>query len=176
MANSYRSVLQSTGPAPTGGDAVASEVLSGKTFTNDNGQQTGTMPNRGAVSETINLGQSYTVPEGYHNGNGTVTATGDSYVTTTTTMPQAIVNRGYIDGLTTDEWKIKGFKFIDYTLAAYASDRVVAIYIDNTLIQSASNSVTVSNYEITPGLHTIKITAQYPGSGTPKLSGFTPHN
>lgn len=73
MANQYRSVLASGG-ASTGGDALPAEVLAGKTFTNDNGAQTGTMPNRGAISQTIAAGSSYTIPEGYHNGSGTVTA------------------------------------------------------------------------------------------------------
>lgn len=72
MANQYRSVL--SGGASTGGDAIASEVLSGKTFTNDNGPQTGTMTNNGAVSQTLGAGESYTIPEGYHNGSGVVTA------------------------------------------------------------------------------------------------------
>ena len=74
MANQYRSVLETSGPAPTGGNALPAEVLSGKTFTNDNGAQTGTMTNNGAVSQTLSAGQSYTIPEGYHNGNGVVTA------------------------------------------------------------------------------------------------------
>lgn len=73
MANQYRSVL--AGAGGTGGDAVAAEVLAGKTFTNDNGPQTGTMTNNGAVSQTITAGQSYTIPEGYHNGNGVVSDT-----------------------------------------------------------------------------------------------------
>ena len=33
---------------------------------------TGTMKNNGAVDQTINVGQTYTIPEGYHDGNGTV--------------------------------------------------------------------------------------------------------
>lgn len=92
MANQYRSVL--SGGASTGGDAVASEVLTGKTFTNDNGPQTGTMTNNGAVSQTLSGGQSYTIPEGYHNGNGTVTAlatclnnTGDYFQVNTGNVP-----------------------------------------------------------------------------------------
>ena len=72
MSNQYRSVL--AGAGGTGGDALVSEVLTGKTFTNDNGPQTGTMPNRGAVTQTIAPGGSYTIPEGYHNGSGAVTA------------------------------------------------------------------------------------------------------
>lgn len=74
MANMYRSVLSGGGTAPTG-DAVAADVLSGKTFSN--AQSTGisgTMVNNGAVSGVATPSQPYTVPEGYHNGNGTVTA------------------------------------------------------------------------------------------------------
>ena len=83
MANQYRSVLASSGPAPTGGDALPAEVLSGKTFTNDNGAQTGTMTNNGAVTQTLAAGASYTIPEGYHNGSGTVTANGISLISAT---------------------------------------------------------------------------------------------
>ena len=78
MANMYRSVLASGGTAPTG-DAIASDVLTGKTFSN--AQATGingTMPNNGAVSGTATPAQPYTIPAGYHNGNGVVTASGGS--------------------------------------------------------------------------------------------------
>ena len=34
------------------------------------------MTNNGAVSQTLTPGQSYTIPEGYHNGSGVVSATG----------------------------------------------------------------------------------------------------
>ena len=76
MSNQYRSVL--AGAAGTGGDAVAADVLSGKTFTNDYGPQTGSMTNNGAVTQTISGGQSYTIPAGYHNGSGIVTAEVDA--------------------------------------------------------------------------------------------------
>lgn len=57
------------------GDAAVGNVLSGKTFYNNSTtRQTGSMTNNGAVSQALNCGDSYTVPEGYHNGNGTVTA------------------------------------------------------------------------------------------------------
>lgn len=35
---------------------------------------TGDIPQIGAVSETLNAGETYQVPEGYHNGEGIVTA------------------------------------------------------------------------------------------------------
>lgn len=55
-------------------DVSASEVLSGKTFYGASGaKQTGTMPNRGAVSGTIDdVDTPYTIPAGYHDGSGTV--------------------------------------------------------------------------------------------------------
>lgn len=59
---------------PTG-NAVVGNVLSGKTFANaSNDALIGTMPNRGAVSQSLNCGGSYTIPAGYHNGSGKVTA------------------------------------------------------------------------------------------------------
>lgn len=74
MANMYRSNLSGGGTAPTG-DATAADVLTGKTFSNAQGVGiAGTMPNRGAVSGTATPAQPYTIPAGYHNGSGVVTA------------------------------------------------------------------------------------------------------
>ena len=57
------------------GTAVAADVLKGKTFSNSSDIEiTGTMENRGAVNKTLNAGGSYTIPAGYHNGSGKVTA------------------------------------------------------------------------------------------------------
>lgn len=56
--------------------AGAGDVLATKTFVTANGTVTaGTMTNNGAVSKTLDAtsnNQSYTVPSGYHNGNGSV--------------------------------------------------------------------------------------------------------
>lgn len=57
--------------------AVKTQVLAGCTaVTKDSGDEpaAGTMANRGAVSQALNCGSSYTVPEGYHNGGGKITA------------------------------------------------------------------------------------------------------
>ena len=70
--NGTNFILQGEGGS---GDAQPGDVLSGKTFTNDAGEQVGTMPNRGNVSQTLtNQGQEYTIPAGYHAGGGKVTA------------------------------------------------------------------------------------------------------
>ena len=75
MANMYRSVLSGGGAAV--GDATAADVLTGKTFSGAVGSGVaGTMPNNGAVSGTATPSQPYTIPAGYHNGSGVVTAVG----------------------------------------------------------------------------------------------------
>ena len=57
------------------GNATVADVLSGKTFSNSSSVGlTGTMVNRGAINQTLNAGGSYTIPAGYHNGSGKVTA------------------------------------------------------------------------------------------------------
>ena len=57
------------------GDAEAEDVLEGKTFSASGSVGvTGTMTNNGSVSVTLEEGESYTIPEGYHDGTGTVTA------------------------------------------------------------------------------------------------------
>ena len=53
----------------------ASDLLTGKSANDSNGEKVnGTMPNKGAITASINCGGSYTIPAGYHNGSGKVTA------------------------------------------------------------------------------------------------------
>lgn len=53
--------------------AVVAEVLAGSTFHARGTTLTGTMPNNGAVAGTISTKSgTYTVPQGFHDGSGTV--------------------------------------------------------------------------------------------------------
>lgn len=55
--------------------AKTEDVLDGETFySGSNEIKTGAMPNMDAWNATINPGESVTIPEGYHNGSGTVSA------------------------------------------------------------------------------------------------------
>lgn len=57
----------------TDANALATEILSGKTAYVNKNKITGSMTNNGAVSGTIsNKNTPYTVPAGYHSGLGTV--------------------------------------------------------------------------------------------------------
>ena len=69
--NGTNFILQGSDSA---GDAAPGDVLTGKTFSNDEDIEiTGTMPNRGAVNHTLAINGTYTIPAGYHNGAGKVT-------------------------------------------------------------------------------------------------------
>ena len=88
-----------TGTLELTGTAVANDVVEGKTFYSINPKQkiTGGMTANGAVNVTIDPGESYTIPRGYHNGKGKVTAntggypglpSGYKYVTGSKTMAE----------------------------------------------------------------------------------------
>lgn len=77
-------------------DATAedSNVLSGKTYYNNNGKREGTMPNRGGMSAELAAGGSVSIPEGYHNGEGVVRAQ-DLASQTEGTAAAANIEAGY---------------------------------------------------------------------------------
>lgn len=53
--------------------AIESDILIGKTAYAGDVKITGTMADNGAIEATINAGETYTIPAGYHNGTGAVT-------------------------------------------------------------------------------------------------------
>ena len=75
-------------------NATAGDVLAGKVIVNSSGASvTGTMPNNGAVSRTLDAStgnQSYTVPAGYHSGSGKVQIVLEQKSATPTTSSQTI--------------------------------------------------------------------------------------
>ena len=59
------------------GTAAVAEILTGKTAYARGTKLTGTMPNRGSVSGTIDTADgSYTIPMGFHDGSGSVAIDG----------------------------------------------------------------------------------------------------
>lgn len=57
-----------------GGNLIPKYLLAGYYGEGDNGRVDGTMANNGAVTSTLTAGTSYTIPAGYHNGSGKITA------------------------------------------------------------------------------------------------------
>lgn len=71
--------------------ATAAQILDGATAYVDGAQVEGTMPNNGAVSETLDgATTSYTVPSGYHSGTGTVSVSLETKSATPTKSAQTI--------------------------------------------------------------------------------------
>lgn len=81
-----------------GADATTKQVLNGaKFYSNENeGDEilVGSMPNNGKVEQTLNAGGKYTIPAGYHNGEGYVKATDLASQTPATATASAILS-GY---------------------------------------------------------------------------------
>ena len=71
--------------------ATADQILEDETAYVGGVKVTGTMPNIGAVSQTLNTTtKSYTVPKGYHSGTGTVSITTEEKTATPTKTAQSI--------------------------------------------------------------------------------------
>ncbi|WP_068784771.1 phage tail protein [Paenibacillus phocaensis] len=77
LTSKMSTVIKATGNAGT------EDVLVGKTFSSASASSLmGTMPNQGAKTYTINTqGGQYTIPAGYHNGGGKITASFANLVT-----------------------------------------------------------------------------------------------
>lgn len=56
-----------------GGDALPEHVLINKKVTVDSGPIVGTMPNNTGTNKALGLNETWTIPKGYHDGNGKVT-------------------------------------------------------------------------------------------------------
>jgi len=86
------------------GTATAAQVLTGYTIGTDGGLVDGTMPNRGAVSQSLDINGSYTIPAGYHNGAGKVNqsiTTKGAQTYTPGTSNQTIASGQYLSGVQT---------------------------------------------------------------------------
>ena len=71
--------------------ATAAQILDGATAYVDGELVEGTMPNNGAVTETLDAATtSYAVPAGYHSGTGTVSVSLETKIATPTKSPQTI--------------------------------------------------------------------------------------
>lgn len=95
-----------TGTLALSGNASDGQVLNGQTYYNTDAKtkRTGTMPNRGAVNQSLAINGSYTIPAGFHNGSGKVTQdipTKGAQTYTPGTANQTIAAGQYLTGAQT---------------------------------------------------------------------------
>ena len=98
------SVFLSLGEGGEYGTAEAAQVLTGYTVGTESGLIAGSMPNRGAASQSLAVNGSYTIPQGYHNGAGQVTQaipTKGAATITPSTVNQVIAAGQYLSGAQT---------------------------------------------------------------------------
>lgn len=118
--------------------AGATDVLAGKVIVTKEGVvTTGTMPNNGAVNQTITTGTpSYTVPKGYHDGTGIVKVVPEEKTVTPTKAAQEI---------TATSGKVLSKVSVDAIPAAYQDVTVVDAeaehILDGKKIVAADGSV-----------------------------------
>lgn len=75
-----------------GGNLIPKYLLAGYYGEGDNGRVDGTMANNGAVTSTLTAGTSYTIPAGYHNGSGKITANSLASQTTGNAGADSLLN------------------------------------------------------------------------------------
>lgn len=109
--------------------AVQEDVLSGKIFVQSDGTVThGGMLNNGTVDETLDVTTiTYTIPKGFHNGNGVVKLVLESKVVTPTKEPQEIVPT---DGKVLSSVTVEAIpeEYVDTSDATAAPEHILAGY------------------------------------------------
>jgi len=130
--------------------ATAANILSGKTAYVAGSAITGTMTNRGAVSKTLTTtGSSYTIPAGYHNGSGKVTAT-------ITNLSAGNVKSGVtVGGVAGTYDPISDLPYASITIALNSSSTAsnlsyVKMLLPNGTLQTLSSSSVGQTYKVSP--------------------------
>ena len=160
-------------------DATAGDVLANKIIVEADGSVTaGTMPNRGAVSQTIDTSTtSYTIPAGYHNGSGTVSLVTESKSATPSTAQQTItptagkvLSSVTVDAIPAQYGDATGKTVTDanllYGITAIGINNGSAVTVtgamtNNGAITATIDGTTTTSYTVPAGYHN--------GSGTVSL-------
>ncbi len=144
------------------GDVSDSQVLEGKTYYNSNPKikRTGSMVNHGAVSLSLNAGASYTVPAGFHNGGGKVTANSLASQTPATATAAQIINgqTAWVNGS-----KLTGIlsvnSILSFSAAAYSTTQILLQWQNPYAAAGKPFSGVFINYS----------TSGYPGTGGTRI-------
>ena len=132
--------------------ANASQILSGSTAYVNGSKITGTMTNRGAVSQALNCGGSYAIPAGYHNGSGVVTANSLASQTPATATAAQILSgyTAWVNGSIITGTKIDGFTSATYSKLGSNGGVVSIASLEIFNISCSGNTVTF-NVKLTAG-------------------------
>lgn len=146
--------------------ATAANLLTGVTAYINGVKTTGTMPNRGAVSQALAINGTYTIPAGYHNGSGKVTqsiTTKAAATITPKTTNQTIAAGTYLSGTQT----IAGDA--DLVAANILAGKNI-FNVAGTAKRQASGSTTSTTVAATLGWQPSKVLIKYGAGGFMLLS------
>ena len=147
---------------------TASDVLTGKIFTDVNGKvTTGTMANNGAVTKTLDTTtKSYTIPKGYHNGSGTVSVTTETKTATPTKAEQTIsASSGKVltsvkveaipnEYITTTDATATSAEILDGSIAYAKGIKITGTMANNGSVTNAIDGLTTLSVTIPEGYTT----------------------
>lgn len=146
--------------------ATAPDVLSGKTIVTSDGSVTpGTMPNNGAASKVLDTSTtSYTIPLGYHNGEGSVSIVTETKSATPTEDEQTITptTGKVLSSVTVSAIPSNYIKTEDATATAEDIKQDLTAYVNGKkvtgtmpIIETADNKIGISTspYTIPKGYH-----------------------
>lgn len=137
---------------------------------------TGTMPNNGAVSETLDIAtQSYTIPKGYHNGSGTVSITTETKLVTPNKTMQVInptsgkvLSSVSVGGIPSQYQDISGVTagagdvLAGKKIIGSDGSAITGTMANNGAVAATIDGLTVTSYTVPAGYHD--------GSGTVSLT------